>query len=197
MEVLNLYEQYKNKEHKSSLTDYTQPSINYVLKNVIPYHRIDTEPCSYDDYKYDAGQFKDATFTFEGSNCINCNHPFITPDDYHIIQHQSVLFAIENSYQCSVQYHQCKQCHHVNVFDGLDEHIFNHKGIAIYTHSLLNHRTNHWHSNRASSWESWRSGVARWRREWIRTIPSRASMKMFDSWLYILRLESEFICPLI
>ncbi len=64
-------------------------------------------------------------------------------------------------YECTVDYYKCKSCHYVNKFEGMKLHIFNYDGYSLYTHSLLNNRTNNLHTNRASSWESWLEDQAR------------------------------------
>ena len=129
MEVLNItYEEYKEDRAQiiieSSDREFIINQPHSFTKCPVPKpHRIETDPYPYDDDKYDSGKFNDAIFAPEISNCSNCNHSFTNIEYYNIIEHQSILFALENPYQCRVHYYQCKYCFHANKFDGYNQHI--------------------------------------------------------------------------
>ena len=177
MEVLGIdHDDYKNERAdiniESSLREFKlYPSHSTKSVPVPKVHRTEVNHIAgYDDYVYESSKFIDAIFTPEYSHCSECKEPFITTNsdtneeirNYTInsTSHTSILYTLGRAYIVSVEDWECR-CGNIARFDGRDQHVLNQDGLKLYTHSLLNHRTNHWHKNRASSWQSWRSDFAR------------------------------------
>eukprot|EP01083_Nonionella_stella_P213953 771213_1 len=171
-------------------------------------HRIDnTENDSeYDQYQYDSSQFVGAPFIPEYKHCRHCSTSFhsFDPDtndciqNYSIFSHQSVLYGLETTYDCTVEYYKCNTCGNMNEFDGRNNHIFNYDGFSMYTHSLLNHRSNNLHTARASSWESWNKTQSRVYMENGSKYRFSGS-KLMNAWngfiTFIQQWGYEFTCP--
>ena len=209
MEVKNItYDEYKEQRAEINIQSCSRDfdiQMPDSFKRVPPPkpHRITMEHYDdYDDYIYDSRKFQQAIFTTEIDHCEHCGDSFMENGNvnYSTIPHRSVLFALETSYPCTVINYLCHKCGNINPFDGKDEHIFNRNSKSLYTHSLLNHRTNNLHTNRASAWESWRKDICRVYEENGAPVEFPSVKTIQDVWnafvVYVQNWKYDFICPL-
>ena len=129
-----------------------------------------------------------------GTNCRYCGKSGFTEKIYN-----AKLYTLTRAYEVKVHSHKCntETCKRITYYDGLLDKIYNHNSKALYTHSLLNNRSNTLHINN-TTWNAW------WKektRDYMSCgspfdFPSQQIMqRVWTSFIHIQEWNNTFTCP--